>query len=112
MANDDRPQQPAAPTSDQGSIAVKERPRTAPPRVDSLPPFRVLLHNDDVNAMDHVVHAIQYVAAHPLEQAVRVMLEAHKRGVALVTITHKERAELMKEQFEACFLTCTIEPAD
>jgi ATP-dependent Clp protease adapter protein ClpS len=39
-------------------------------------------------------------------------LEAHETGVALLLTTHKERAELYKDQFESKGLTVTIEPAE
>jgi ATP-dependent Clp protease adaptor protein ClpS len=38
------------------------------------------------------------------------MEEAHKTGVALLLVTHKERAELYKDQFESKGLVVTIEP--
>ena len=39
------------------------------------------------------------------------MQEAHKTGVALLLVTHKERAELYQEQFASRKLTVTIEPS-
>ena len=33
-------------------------------------------------------------------------------ALALVTVTHKERAELYQEQFQSKSLTVTIEPAE
>jgi ATP-dependent Clp protease adapter protein ClpS len=38
--------------------------------------------------------------------------EAHETGVALLLTTHKERAELYKDQFESKGLVVTIEPAE
>jgi ATP-dependent Clp protease adaptor protein ClpS len=46
----------------------------------------------------------------PQTQAVLCMLEAHETGVALLLVTHKERAELYKDQFASKGLTVTIEP--
>jgi len=40
------------------------------------------------------------------------MLEAHETGVALLLTTHKERAELYKDQFHSKGLTVTIEPGN
>lgn len=88
--------------------AVKDRP--APPRVDRMPPWKVLLHNDEVNEMLYVVGAIMELCALPRTRAVHLMLEAHTRGVALLMVTHKERAELLQEQFRSKGLTVTIEP--
>jgi ATP-dependent Clp protease adaptor protein ClpS len=89
--------------------APKKSPAKKPPQ--QLPPYKVLLHNDDVNDVEHVVHTI--VALTPLntEDAVIRTLEAHETGVALLLTTHKERAELYREQFQSKGLTVTIEPA-
>jgi len=91
--------------------SVKKAVRGSGPRVDKLPPYRVLLHNDDVNDMGFVVS--QLVSLTPLaqDQALKVMFEAHAKGLALVTVTHKERAELMQEQLRSVGLCATIEPA-
>lgn len=89
---------------------VRERP--APPRLDRLPPFRVLLHNDDVNDMLSVVRALVDLTPMDVRRARDVMLEAHRTGVALVTVTHRERAELYAEQFRSRRLTVTYEPAE
>lgn len=78
----------------------------------TLPPYAVMLHNDDVNTMDHVVHAL--LASVPElapEEAVQVMLTAHEEGVALVITCPLERAELYRERLEREGLTATIERA-
>lgn len=90
---------------------VPTKTRPAPPKVDKLPPFRVLLHNDDVNDMVHVVETLELLTTLSRQQSYKVMLEAHTRGVALVTVTHKERAELYREQFMTRSLVSSIEPA-
>lgn len=77
-----------------------------------LPQFRVLLHNDDVNEMLFVVGTVMELAALPKEKAILVALEADSTGVALVLVTHKERAELFQDQFTSKGLTVTIEPAE
>lgn len=89
----------------------KARPAPSKPKVDELPPFRVLLHNDDVNDMGFVVETLIDLAALPQVRAVRVMLEAHQRGVALVLVTHRERAELYRDQFQSKGLVVTVEPS-
>lgn len=80
------------------------------PPVAELPPFRVLLHNDDVNTDVFVMVTLMELAALPKQRAAEVTLEAHRTGVALVTVTHKERAELYRDQFASKRLTVTIEP--
>lgn len=101
--------QPREPRKEPNS-AVAEKPRAVEPK--PLPPYKVLLHNDDVNPMDHVVRAILELTPLRRLEAIRVMFEAHRRGLALVLTTHKERAELYREQFASKRLVVTIEPAE
>ena len=100
------PDQPTPPT------AVAERPKTSPPKLDHLPPFKVLLHNDDVNDIEWVIRSIVALTPTPPLRAIELTIEAHKTGVALLLVTHKERAELYQEQFQSKKLTVTIEPAE
>ncbi len=77
-----------------------------------LPPWRVMLHNDNHNSMDHVLMALlDTVQSLTPDQAVQIMLEAHTSGVALVVVTPKERAEFYSERLHGFGLTSTIEPA-
>lgn len=82
--------------------------KQTPPR--HLPLWKVLLHNDDKNTREFVVTTI--VSLTPLDEreATLRMDEADKTGVALLLMTHKERAELYKDQFQSMGLTVTIEP--
>ena len=75
-----------------------------------LPPYRVLLHNDDVNTFEHVISAILKLTRLTAEEAVQRTIEAHERGVSLLLVTHRERAELYVEQFKSLSLTVTCEP--
>jgi len=90
----------------------KERTRPAPPdrKADRMPPWRVLLHNDDVNDMGYVVETIMDLTPLTFESSYRCMMEAHVRGLALLLVTHQERAELYRDQFHSKSLTVTIEP--
>ena len=77
-----------------------------------LPPYRVMLHNDEHNSMDHVVRAL--LASVPeleTERAVEIMYEAHNHGEAQVIVCPLERAELYRERLESHGLTATIEKA-
>lgn len=96
---------------DSGS-AVVAAPRKEPGRCKpgQLPPYKVLLHNDDINDIEHVVLSIVKITTLSLRDAERRMLEAHRSGVSLLLVTHRERAELYAEQFRSCNLTVTIEP--
>lgn len=94
--------------SDKGkSSPVAQRPK---PR--QLPPWKVLLHNDEENEMELVVETIMMLT--PLDEpaAIERMLEAHDRGISLLLSTHQERAELYVQQFGSRNLTVTAEPGD
>lgn len=77
----------------------------------TLPPYRVLLHNDDVNTFEHVVITILKLTPLKPPEAIERTIEAHEKGVSLLLITHRERAELYVEQFASAKLTVTAEPA-
>lgn len=82
----------------------------APARVDSLPAFRVMLHADQTSSMDHVVETLLDLTPLSTEKAVHVMLRTQSAGVALVLETHRERAELYVDQFQARGLHASMEP--
>jgi ATP-dependent Clp protease adaptor protein ClpS len=83
---------------------------TTTTRTQQLPPYRVLLHNDDVNSFEHVILTILKLTPLKPEEAIERTQEAHDRGVSLLLVTHKERAELYVEQFATFKLTVTAEP--
>ena len=77
-----------------------------------LPPYRVVLHNDDYNTMDHVVRSlVRAVPSLTVERAEEIMLEAHNNGQASVITCPKEAAEHYRERLESYGLTATIERA-
>ncbi|GAB4327475.1 MAG: hypothetical protein Kow0010_10980 [Dehalococcoidia bacterium] len=77
-----------------------------------LPPYRVILHNDDHNTMDHVVRSLLKTVPHlTRDEAVAIMLEAHNSGQATVIECRKEAAEHYRDGLERCGLTATIEAA-
>jgi len=90
--------------------ARKTTPKNKPPQM--LPPWKVLLHNDDKNEMGYVVSTIRELTTLNEQDAKQRTVEAHETGVALLVTTHKERAELYKDQFESKGLVVTIEPAE
>ena len=127
MAENDKPQNagegdstaPPAQSSkaeSDGSSTATAKPKRAPKRAPKrkppglLPPWKVLLHNDDKNTHQFVTTTIVELTPLNEQEAELRMKEADKTGVALILVTHKERAELYKDQFESKGLTVTIEP--
>jgi ATP-dependent Clp protease adaptor protein ClpS len=77
-----------------------------------LPPYAVILHNDDVNDMYYVVRSlIMCVPELSAEDAGEVMLQAHLNGKACVIACPLERAELYRDRLQSRGLTATVERA-
>lgn len=62
------------------------------------PRWKVVLHNDDVTTMEFVVDLLVRLFRKEHADAVKLMLEIHYRGAAVIEWTHRERAELYVEQ--------------
>lgn len=90
--------------------APRKAPQKKPPQ--PLPPWKVLLHNDDKNDIPFVVRTVLELTPLNEQEAEQRTDEAHRTGVALLLTTHKERAELYQDQFNSKGLTVTIEPAE
>ena len=75
-----------------------------------MPLYKVLIHNDDVNTMEHVTRVIMEIFKHEIKKAVEIMLEVHNTGVGLCTVEPLEHAEFHRDQLIAYSLTATIEP--
>jgi ATP-dependent Clp protease adapter protein ClpS len=88
----------------------KASSKPQPPK--PLPPWKVLLHNDNKNEFMYVIVTIVELTPLDADAAVVRTTEAHKKGVTLLLVTHKERAELYQEQFASKGLTVSIEPAE
>jgi ATP-dependent Clp protease adaptor protein ClpS len=77
-----------------------------------LPPWNVILHNDDVNEMMYVVQCLlKTVPGMDTQRATEIMFEAHNHGQAVVTTCPLELAELYRDKLESFGLTATIEKA-
>lgn len=78
--------------------------------VQQLPPWKVILHNDDVNTIEHVILTILKLTPLKAAEAATRALEAHAHGHSVLLVTHRERAELYCEQFQTFKITVTCEP--
>ncbi|MBD0267573.1 ATP-dependent Clp protease adapter ClpS [Pseudanabaena sp. FACHB-2040] len=92
------------------SVETIERKETTTIRKPA-PRYRVLLHNDEFNTMEHVVESlIKVVPSLTMPQAVDIMMQAHSAGVALVITCALEHAEFYCEGLQSQGLTSSIEP--
>lgn len=83
-------------------LATKTQPseRTVH-EVRLLPPYNVILLNDDYHSMEFVVAVLMKVMNFSIERAVLRMLEAHDTGRAVIWTGAKEVAELKAEQIHS-----------
>jgi ATP-dependent Clp protease adaptor protein ClpS len=77
-----------------------------------LPPYNVILHNDDVHTFDDVARALNKVVGVSLKRGYELADIVHNHGNAIVATCRKEQAELYRERLEGYKLTVTIEPAE
>ena len=78
--------------SDHG-VAVISRTKTKKPSM-----YKVLMLNDDYTPMEFVVHVLEQLFAKSHEEATRVMLHVHKKGVGVCGVYTYEVAETKVNQ--------------
>jgi ATP-dependent Clp protease adaptor protein ClpS len=66
-----------------------------------MPPWNVVLLNDDDHTYQYVIDMLQVVFGHSAEQAFLFAVEVDTTGRVIVDTTTKERAELKQEQIHA-----------
>lgn len=78
--------------------------------------YKVLLHNDDYTTMEFVIFILQGVFHKTIDEAERIMLEVHKKGIGICGVFTFEIAESKAQKVERLArehshpLICTIEP--
>lgn len=65
----------------------------ARPRLKRPPLYKVILINDDYTPMEFVVHILEAFFSIDRENATRIMLEVHTRGVGVCGVFTREIAE-------------------
>lgn len=66
-----------------------------------LPPYHVILFNDDDHSFEYVIAMMQSLFGHPREKGYLIAWNVHTQGRAICDTTSKERAELKREQIHA-----------
>jgi ATP-dependent Clp protease adaptor protein ClpS len=112
LASDDEGEGGVGGGQDQLGVATKTRTKPKKPSQ-----FKVLLLNDDYTPMEFVVMVLKRFFSMDLEQATRVMLHVHQRGVGVCGIFTYEVAETKVNQVMDFArqnqhpLQCTLEKA-
>lgn len=82
------------------------------------PPYRVLIHNDDVTTFEFVINMLQTIFKLAYTQAERVAMTTHVNGIALVCVRPQSEAERLVNQavfsarLEGFPLQVTCEPEE
>ncbi len=90
------PAAPAAPTKAPATPRPKRKRRTK-----KLPPFNVVLLDDDDHTYEYVIEMLRSIFAHTEEQAFKMAKEVDDSGRVIVYTTHRELAELKRDQIHA-----------
>jgi ATP-dependent Clp protease adaptor protein ClpS len=72
----------------QTGVVVKSKPKTKKPSM-----YKVLLLNDDYTPMEFVVHVLERFFNKSREEAERIMMHVHRRGVGVCGVYTYEVAE-------------------
>jgi ATP-dependent Clp protease adaptor protein ClpS len=65
--------------------------------VKEPPMFKVLLHNDDYTTMEFVVEILMYVFHKTVDDATRIMLNVHQKGIGVCGVYTHDVAETKVE---------------
>ena len=85
-------------TSEQTAPATPRTKPVAKPKPRQLPPYHVILLNDDEHSYDYVIDMLESLFAQSAQQAFKIAEQVDRTGRAIVCTTHKERAELKRDQ--------------
>lgn len=89
----------------------------AKPKLAVPPLYKVIILNDDYTPMEFVVLVLEQFFGKNREQATRIMLHVHQRGVGVCGVYTREVAETKVRQVTIFSgenqhpLQCTLEPA-
>jgi ATP-dependent Clp protease adaptor protein ClpS len=92
-------------------------------KTEGLPPYNVVLLDDNDHSYEYVVRMLNKVFGYPLEKGYKMAVEVDTTGRVIVATTHLEQAELKRDQIHAfgpdpliprCkgSMSATIEPAN
>jgi ATP-dependent Clp protease adaptor protein ClpS len=91
-------------------------------KTEGLPPYNVVLLDDDEHSFEYVVRMLKRLFGHPFVKGYLMAMEVHTTGRVVVATTNLEQAELKRDQVHAfgpdpliprCkgSMSATVEPA-
>ncbi len=110
-------------TRQESTVAATQTQRRDQSNPKKLPPYHVVLLDDDDHSYGYVVELTAKLFGHPLEKGMTIAMEVDRQGRAILLTTTKEHAELKRDQIHAygpdqfiaeCAgsMTAIIEPAE
>lgn len=109
--------------ADETTVATLSEPKTKNSTATKrMPPYHVIILNDEEHTFEYVIELLAKLFGHSRTKGEELAWTIHTRGRAVVYTTHKEKAELKREQVLAYgpdprmtiskgSLGCYIEPA-
>ena len=74
-------------------VALKSRPKTKKPSM-----YKVLMLNDDYTPMEFVIHVLEQFFSKSQDEATKIMLHVHQKGVGVCGVFTYEVAETKVNQ--------------
>lgn len=109
--------------ADETTVATLSEPKTSTTTATRrMPPYHVIILNDEEHTFEYVIELLAKLFGHSRTKGEELAWTIHTQGRAVVYTTHKEKAELKREQVLAYgpdprmaiskgSLGCYIEPA-
>ena len=69
-------------------------------KTEGLPPFNVVLLDDNDHSYEYVIFMLKTLFGHPPEKGYKMALEVDSNGRVVVLTTHLEEAELKRDQIQ------------
>jgi ATP-dependent Clp protease adaptor protein ClpS len=79
------------------AVAVKPRERARPKSTQPLPPYHVILLDDNDHSVEYVVEMMLKLFSYPRERGLAIAVEVDTQKRVIVFTTHKELAEMKQE---------------
>ena len=70
-------------------------------KTERLPPYNVILLDDDDHSYEYVIRMLKVLFGHPPEKGYRMAMEVDTTGRVVVATTNLEQAELKRDQIQA-----------
>ena len=67
---------------------------------EGLPPYNVVLLDDDDHSYEYVILMLKRIFGHPVEKGFQMAQEVDAKGRVIVATTNLEQAELKREQIQ------------